>query len=365
MEHCLKYPQEVIIGDITIRDGLQHEEKFISTDAKLYYTEQMILAGIKRIELTNLGNPQNMPQFRDAEQLLQRVRNSKVLKHAGVNWSEIELTTVTIRESAVDRAIALKEKGEGPDRILMMVSTDEEHHYANSGLTLPEYWKEAERCIRKATDAGLKVNGTVSTIWGSPISGPPDMKDAIAFTQRWLDIGATDIEHADHDGSASPDQAYRYFAMLMDAIPRPDVHLAHFHVTRGWGLANVLAALQAGICIFESTLGGLGGQPANFMDDCPIPGTGAYYYKDPNSVGLVTTEDMVLMMYEMGIKTGIDVDKVLKLGTLFERTIGRRLRSSAILHGKIPKEPNVSYKRVGLKERKERLGEGLNQRYPA
>lgn len=364
MEYCLNYPQEVTIGDITIRDGLQHEEKFISTDAKLYYTEQLILAGIKRIELTNLGNPQNMPQFRDAEQLIQRVRSSKILKNAGVNWDEIELTTVTIRESAVDRAIALKQKGVGPDRILMMVSTDEEHHYANSGLTLPEYWREAERCIRKATDAGLKVNGTVSTIWGSPISGPTDMKDAIDFTQHWLDIGATDIEHADHDGSASPDQTYRYFSMLMDAIPRPDVHLAHFHVTRGWGLANVLAALQAGICIFESTLGGLGGQPANFMDDCPIPGTGAYYYKDPNSVGLATTEDMVLMMYEMGIKTGIDVDKLLKLGTLFERTVGRRLRSSAILHGKVPKEPNISYKRIGLKERKERLGERLNQRYP-
>ena len=364
MDFNLSYPSQVTIGDITIRDGLQHEEKFISTDAKLYYTEQMILAGIKRIELTNLGNPRNMPQFRDAEQLLERVRSSKILKSAGVNWAEIELTAVTIRESGVDRAIELKQKGVGPDRILMMASTDEEHHYANSGLTLPEYWKEAERCIRKATDAGLKVNGTVSTIWGSPISGPTDMKDAIAFTQHWLDIGATDIEHADHDGSASPDQAYRYFAMLLDSIPRPDVHLAHFHVTRGWGLANVLAALQAGICIFEGTLGGLGGQPANFMGDCPIPGTGDYYYKDPNSVGLVSTEDMVLMMDEMGIQTGIDVDKILKLGTLFERTIGRRLRSSSIQHGRIPKEPNLAYKRKGLKERKKQLGEQLNQRFP-
>ena len=363
-DFSFNYPKKVTIGDITIRDGLQHEEKFISTDAKLYYAERLILAGVKRIELTNLGNPANMPQFRDAEELLKRLRGSKVLSRAGVNWSDIEITTVTIRESAVDRAIKLKQNGCGPDRILMMVSTDEQHHYANSGLTLPEYWKEAERCIKKATDAGLKVNGTVSTIWGSPISGPTDMKDAVAFTKHWLDIGATDIEHADHDGSSSPDQAYRYFAMLLDAIPRPDVHLAHFHTTRGWGLANVLAALQAGICIFESTLGGLGGQPANFMDDCPIPGTGGYYYKDPNSVGLVSTEDMLLMMTEMGIDTGIDVDKILELGTLFERTIGRRLRSSAILHGRIPKEPNESYKRKGLKERKERLGEKPDQVFP-
>lgn len=364
MSFSLKYPKQVTIGDITIRDGLQHEEKFISTDAKQYYAEQLILAGVKRLELTNLGNPRNMPQFKDAEELLKRVRASRTLKKANVDWSEIELTAVTIRESAVDRAIELKQRGCGPDRILMMVSTDEEHHYANSGLTLPEYWREAERCIKKATDAGIKVNGTVSTIWGSPISGPTDLKDAIAFTKHWLDIGASDIEHADHDGSAPPDQTYRYFAMLMDAIPRPEVHLAHFHTTRGWGLANVAAALQAGICIFESTLGGLGGQPANFMDDCPIVGTGDYYYKDPNSVGLICTEDLVLMLTEMGIETGIDVDQILRLGTLFERTIGRRLRSAAILHGRIPKTANEAYKRHGLAERKQKNGEQPTQAFP-
>ena len=360
----MNYPKKVQIGDITIRDGLQHEEKFISTDAKVYYAEQLILAGVRRLELTNLGNPRNMPQFRDAEVLLKRVRNSKTLSKAGINWNEMELTAVTIREGAVDKAIELKQQGVGPDRILMMVSTDENHHFANSGLTLPEYWAEAERCIKKATDAGIKVNGTVSTIWGSPISGPTDLKDAIAFTKRWVDIGATDIEHADHDGSAPPDQAYRYFSMLMDALPDPRLHVAHFHVTRGWGLANVFAALQAGIEIFESTMGGIGGQPANFLDDCPVPGTGSYYYKDPNSVGLVSTEDMVLMMDEMGIDTGLDVDHILRLGVLFEKTIGRRLRSSSILHGRIPKAPNESYKRKGLKERKEKLGESVGQLFP-
>ncbi|MHC1761269.1 MAG: pyruvate carboxyltransferase [Negativicutes bacterium] len=360
----MNYPKKVQIGDITIRDGLQHEEKFISTDAKVCYAEQLILAGVRRLELTNLGNPSNMPQFRDAEVLLKRVRNSKALGKAGINWNDMELTAVTIRENAVDKAIELRKQGVGPDRILMMVSTDENHHFANSGLTLPEYWKEAERCIKKAADAGIKVNGTVSTIWGSPISGPTDLKDAIAFTKRWVDIGATDIEHADHDGSAPPDQAYRYFSMLMDALPDPRLHVAHFHVTRGWGLANVFAALQAGIEIFESTMGGIGGQPANFLDDCPVPGTGSYYYKDPNSVGLVSTEDMVLMMDEMGIDTGLDVDHILRLGVLFEKTIGRRLRSSSILHGRIPKFPNESYKRKGLKERKEKLGERVGQVFP-
>lgn len=169
MVALMKFPKKVRLGDITIRAGFQHEEKFISTDAKVYYAEELILAGFKRIEVTNFGNPQRMPQFKDADELLKRIRNSDKLKCAGINWNEIELTAVTIREQAVDRAIEAKKRGYGPDRILMMVSTDEEHHYANSGTTLPEYWKEAERCIKKATDAGIKVCGTVSTIWGSPI----------------------------------------------------------------------------------------------------------------------------------------------------------------------------------------------------
>lgn len=353
----LELPSKVRIGDITVRDGFQHEEKFISTDAKLYYAEQLILAGVRNIELTNLGNADRMPQFKDAEELLQRFRSSKVLKHAKINQAEIEVTAVTIREGAVDRAVELRKLGYGPDRILMMVSTDEEHHYANSGCTLLEYWREAERCIRKARDAGMAVNGTVSTIWGSPISGPTDLKDAVLFSKRWLDIGAKDIEHADHDGSAPPDQVYRYFSLVMDAMPDPNLHIAHFHVTRGWGLANVLAALQAGISIFESTLGGIGGQPANFINDTPVSGTGDYYYKDPNTVGLVSTEDLAVMLTEMGIDTGIDVDKILRLGALMEKTVGRRLRSSAISHGLIPKEPNESYKRKGLAERKLRLCE--------
>jgi hydroxymethylglutaryl-CoA lyase len=146
-----------------------------------------------------------------------------------------------------------------------------------------------------------------------------------------------DVEHADHDGSASPDRVYRYYSMLLDAVPRPEKHIVHFHQTRGWGLANVLAALQAGMTNYESTMGGIGGQPANFVSGVPVAGTGSYYYKDPNLVGLVSTEDMVVMMDEMGIDTGLDIDKVLEIGQMVERITGRRLRSESIKNGRIPK----------------------------
>jgi hydroxymethylglutaryl-CoA lyase len=220
---------------------------------------------------------------------------------------DVCLTAVTIREKSIERAIQAKLDGYGPDRILLMVSTSESHHFKNSGLSLKDYWKMSEKYIQKALDAGMKVNGTVSTIWGCPIEGPTQLDMAVDFTQRWLDIGATDIEHADHDGSATPNGIFEYFNKVMNRVPDPSKHIVHLHTTRGWGLANILAALQVGMTHFESTLGGIGGQPANFVDGVPVKGTGEYYYKDPNLTGLVSTEDMVVMMSFKVWNTGSQV----------------------------------------------------------
>ena len=330
----MEYPKKVVLGDITVRDGFQHEEKFIPTDAKLWVAEQLVLAGYKRLEITNFGNPKGMPQFKDADDLMKRLRGSKKI---GDKLKDVEITCITIRERAVERAIQARKDGYGPDRVLFMVSTSESHHRTNSGLSLADYWKMCEEYIPKIHAAGMKVCGTVSTIWGCPIEGPTELEKAVEFTKRWLDIGADDIEHADHDGSAPPNKVFEYFSMIMDAIPDPTKHVAHFHVTRGWGQANVLAALNAGITHFESTVGGIGGQPANFVDGVPVAGTGKYYYEDPTITGLVSTEDMVVMMDEMGIDTGLDVDKVLEAGRMVERIVGRRLRSECAHTGRIPK----------------------------
>lgn len=363
-----RMPKQVTIGDITTRDGYQHEEKFISTAAKKFYLEELIFAGVRELEVTNLGNPYLMPQFTDAEELLAHLRSDSFKARCAkksVNYDDLVLTAVTIRESAVDRAIQLRQKGIGPDRLLMMVSTEEQHHFANSGTTLPNYWKEAERCIKKCRDAGLKMNGTVSTIWGSPIGGATDMKDAVEFAKRWLEIGACDIEHADHDGSASAPEVYRYFSMVLDEIPDPKLHIAHFHETKRVASASILAALQAGITRFEATLGGLGGQPANFFNDCPVKGTGDYYYEDARYVGLACLEDMLIQVDEMGIQHGFDVDRILWLGRQMERTIGRRLRSDAAINGRTLKEGHPKFARPGLAALKEKMGEKPDQKLPA
>jgi hydroxymethylglutaryl-CoA lyase len=362
-----RMPKKVKIGDITVRDGFQHLEKFVSTRAKIYYLEQLIFAGCKNMEVTNLGNPYIMPQFTDAEEVLTHLRSDRFKQRCekkGINYDELCFTAVTIREFGVDRAVELREKGIGPDRCLMMVSTEEEHHFANSGTTLPQYWQEAERSIKKCSDAGMKMCGTVSTIWGSPIAGATELKDAVEFTKRWLEIGASDIEHADHDGSASAAQVYRYFSMILDEMPETSLHIAHFHETKRVAAASVLAALQAGITDFEATIGGLGGQPANFLDDCPVPGTGEYYYDDPRFVGLICLEDLLVQVDEMGIEHGFDVDRILRLGRQMEKTVGHRLRSEAAVNGRTLKEGHPKYARPGLSKLKEKLGEEPGQNFP-
>lgn len=123
-------------------------------------------------------------------------------------------------------------------------------------------------------------------------------------------------------------------------------------------------ALQAGICDFERTLGGLGGQPANFLDDRPIEGTGDYYYDDPGYVGLVCLEDTLVKIDEMGIEHGYDADRILWLDKQLERTVGQRLRSEAIINGRTLKEGHMEYARPGLAKLKEKLGEAPEQKFP-
>jgi hydroxymethylglutaryl-CoA lyase len=152
--------------------------------------------------------------------------------------------------------------------------------------------------------------------------------------------------------------------MILDEIPDTSVHIAHFHETKRVASASVLAALQAGITQFEATLGGMGGQPANFLDDTPVPGTGDYYYEDPRYVGLTCLEDMLVQIDEMGIEHGYDVDRVLWLGRQMERTVGHRLRSEATINGRTLKEGHMEFARPGLAKRKEKLGEKPGQNLP-
>ena len=327
----LKLPKKVDLSDITPREGPQHHEKFVSTDAKVWLVHAVIDCGFKRLEATNFANPRRLPQFRDAHEVLKRI-DPEARKG-------IEITAVTITDRGIREAVKARQDGYGPDRILNMISTSEAHNLRNAGLTHEEHWKRINEWIRLVHDNGIKFNGTVSTIWGCPIKGPMPLNLGWEFAERFLEMGADDIEHADHDGQATPDSVYTYFSEVLERMPDAYKHVFHHHMTRGWGNANILAALQAGVVRFESTFGGVGGQPANFLDDTPVLGTGSYYYADPRQAGLIPTEDLVVMLDEMGIEHGLDVDKVLNTGRIVERIFGHRLRSQSIVSGRIPKGP--------------------------
>jgi hydroxymethylglutaryl-CoA lyase len=151
--------------------------------------------------------------------------------------------------------------------------------------------------------------------------------------------------------------------MVLDAMPDPKLHIAHFHETKRLASANILAALQAGIENFEATMGGIGGPPATFVDDCPC-GIGEPYYKDDRYVGLVCLEDTLVQLDEMGIEHGLDVDRILQLGILLEKTLGRRLRSEAVVNGRTQKIGHPEFSRPELFKLKEKLGEIAGQRFP-
>jgi hydroxymethylglutaryl-CoA lyase len=325
-------PKQVVVRDTTAREGFQREEKLVPATAKLWVVERLIHAGFRRLEVTNFANPARLPQFADAEELLRLIRTRRSVARF---LPEVELSAVAINRTAVDRAVAARGEGLGPDRIVMVVSISEEYQLANSGMSVDDYWRMSEKCVQRARDAGMKVCGVINSIWGCPRAGRTDMNTAVAFAKRWLEIGADDIEHADHDGSATPDRVYEYFSRVLGAISDPGKHVAHFHSTRGWGMANILAALQAGIVQYESTLGGLGGQPANIVDGVPVAGTGEYYHKNPDMSGLVATEDLVVFLDEMRFETGLDVDAVLEIGAMVERIVGRRLRSECLHTGRV------------------------------
>ncbi len=378
--------KKVELSDISIRDGLQALETIIDTDTKVKYLEGLIMAGFKRLEATNYGHPKFVPFFPDATEVLKRLLHSATKAPNGKTVGEmmkrhggdVELTAVTIHETGAERAFKDFDQGYGPDRILQMTSTCPEHQKANSGKTHDQYFAMTEQVIKAAHSRGMVVNGTVSTIWGSPFekfnqqySMAQKLDLAISFVKRYLDCGADDIELADHDGSVTDyHQAYAFFRRVLDPAEMgtgpdgrdyadPRLYIAHFHTKNmASALRNAAAALQAGIIRFESCLSGIGGQPANMVDGVPIKGREGDYYSDHFNHGLISTEDLVTMFQEMGVDTGIDQARLLALGRDFraevlgpfaarQKKLGRpsmACRSFTLLEGKLPQSVTELYR---------------------
>lgn len=310
---CL--PKCVTIGECWARDGLQNEGQIVPTEQKVEMISSMVEAGFSKIEATSFAHPKYLPQFADAEEVLRRIP-----RRPGVTYRGLCATM-----KAVERAVQSKEEGHGVDEIIVLISSTEAHNKANVNMSLAENEELLERMTRLAADSGHKVCAWVLASFGCPITG--DVPPAVASNMgKWLkDIGASFIGFGDTTGYANPCQVSEFYEhILAEGFTKEEV-IVHFHDTRGWGVANSLIALSFGFQHFDTSFGAVGGQAK----------TGAAEYYQGYS-GNTCTEDLVGMFEEMGVSTGIDLQRMLAVGRRAEEILGRKLRSNFLDAGPVP-----------------------------
>ena len=295
----------VAIREVGPRDGLQNEPDVVPTPAKVHFIEALAAAGCRRIEATSFVRPDVIPQLADAGEVLEAVRVPR----------EVALSVLVPNERGLERALAHRERFQ---EVSVVVSASEEHNRRNVNRSVAESLAGLERVLDRARAEGLRCEAVISVAFGCPYEGRVPEERVWAIARRLRDAGAQELGFGDTTGMANPVQVRGYFPAARDALG-PEVELtAHFHNTRGQGLANVLAALDAGVGSFESSVGELGG--------CPVP---------PGATGNVATEDLVSMLHEMGLETGISLDRLLDAAREVQAVLGRRLGSHLLTAGPI------------------------------
>jgi hydroxymethylglutaryl-CoA lyase len=310
-----KLPKKVIFGECWARDGLQNELQMVPTDAKVEMITRMVEAGMTRLEATSFAHPKYLPQFADAEEVLRRIPRKKGVQYRGL------CTTM----KAVERAIASKEEGYGVDEIVMVISSTEEYNMVNVGMDHATNKALIEEMVKRSQETGHKVFGWVATSFGCPIRGDVPLPEVAAMAKWWVDQGIDYLGFGDTTGSSNPLQVSHFYEYMVAQGFDRDMVVVHFHDTRGWGVANSMVALTHGLTMFDTSIGAIGGQPQ----------TGAAKYHIGFS-GNTCTEDLVGMFEEMGVDTGIDIEKMIAAGKRSEEILGRKLRSNFLDAGPVP-----------------------------
>jgi hydroxymethylglutaryl-CoA lyase len=308
-------PEWVNICECWARDGLQGEDPFIPTEKKIAIINRMAEIGFKRIEATSFAHPKLIRQFSDSLEVLKGIRRPP----------DVTYIAIIPNDKGLDRLLEACDKGYGVQEITAILSASEDHLLANLERTFDEAMPPLADLVKRARKAGIKVIGCIGTAFGCPLAGEVPLEKIVELTDWYLEKGATSIMLGDTTGEANPLQVRKVFGQMKDRFPGVDF-VAHFHDTRGMGLANTLAALQEGIVLHDSSLGGMGGQPATRRPK---------YHK--GFAGNTCTEDMVLMMEEMGIQTGLNIEEVIDTGLMAEEFCGRHLlghvtRSGPVRH---------------------------------
>jgi hydroxymethylglutaryl-CoA lyase len=304
-------PESVQIREVGPRDGFQNEPETIPTERKVELIEMLARTGLRRLEVTSFVRADVIPQLADAAEVLARI---DVLEGVAVS-------VLIPNERGLDRALELREEvsRERPvfDEVGVFMSASETHNRHNVNRSIAESLDGLRVVLARAREAGLRCEAVISTSFGCPYEGHVPPERVLEIASRLRDFGAQEIGFGDTTGMANPVQVGELFTLWAEGLG--DVQLtAHFHNTRGQGLANVLAALQAGVTSFESSFGELGG--------CPVPA---------GATGNIASEDLVSMLHEMDISTGIDLDALLACAHRVQEVLGRPLGSHTLVAGPV------------------------------
>ena len=330
-------PKKVEMLELLLRDGIQHAPTYLPVQAKLWYADQIVKAGYKRIEVTNFSHPVVLPQGQDAEEILAQVCMLDSVKE---NKPDLKVYAMTV--PAFQRIADSCQKGFCPHSAAFTISAEDLHGRRNSGRTRNEYWKEIPEFVRIAKENGFKVDCALASVYGSGMAGLVPIENTMEIIDRCLDMGIRDFTPCDSTGESNPLRSYLFMAALVDKYSKYDdemtYRLAHFHEARGMAVANTIFAILGGARIVETTIGLGGGQPAFFVDGVPGCGSGPLY-TNSWEVGNCSTEDTLVALDEMGIDTGVDIDAMLALGRVFEWTMGRSLPCWSTKAGRPIKQP--------------------------
>ena len=297
--------ERVNVREVGPRDGFQNEPEVIATEDKVRLIDMLARTGLTRLEVTSFVRADVIPQLSDAREVLERIDVPDT----------VSLSVLIPNERGLDNALELRDRFQ---EINVFLSASEEHNRRNVNRSIEESLSGLERVLGRARDAGLRCEGVISVAFGCPYEGHVPPKRVFGIARRLIAAGVQEIGFGDTTGMANPAQVREFFPAAREALG-DDVELtAHFHNTRGQGLANVLAAFDAGVRSFESSFGELGG--------CPVP---------KGATGNVATKDLLSMLHEMGIETGVSLEKLLEASRAAQEVLGRPLGSHLLTAGPV------------------------------
>lgn len=295
-------PKSVTICEVGPRDGLQHERAFIPTEKKIELINRVGASGVKVIEVTSFVHPKAVPQMADAD-----IVATQMIRFPGVQYRALAMNLKGVQR-AIDAGISHIR--------LAAHSASESHNLSNQNKSVDESVRGLESLMELAKENGITVSGGIAVAFGCPFEGKIPVDKLKGYVKRLLEHGFSTLSLADTAGMANPLQVYDIVSEMVQTFP--DVTWSmHFHDARGMAMANIIAAMEAGVTWFDGAFSGLGG--------CPYA---------PGAAGNVATEDVVHMLHEMGIETGIDLDKAIATARLAKEIVGHETDSRLLKAGK-------------------------------